>query len=144
MKVADVLKTKGSIIKSIEPDATIKELADRLRVEEVGALIVRSNRDEIEGIITERDVVRGFGTYGGKLETMRVSDLMTRRVVTCSPEEPIAQVARIMTERRIRHLPVREAGQIVGIVSIGDVLKHRVDEMQLEAAVLRDFAIARR
>jgi CBS domain-containing protein len=144
MRVADVLKGKSSAIKSIAPDATIKELADRLRLEEVGAMIVRSNADEIDGIVTERDVVRGFSTFGGAVESKRVSELMTRRVVTCSPDDPISQIARIMTERRIRHLPVREAGQIVGIVSIGDVLKRRIDEMQLEAAVLRDYAVAHR
>lgn len=144
MRVADVLKGKGSAIKSIEPTATVKMLADRLRAEEVGAMLVTSGRHDIEGIVSERDVVRGFATYGSALEAMRVSDIMTRRVVTCSPEDPISQVARIMTERRIRHLPVRDGDRLVGMVSIGDVLKRRIDEVQLEANVLRDYAIAHR
>lgn len=144
MRVADILKGKGSAIKSIEPGASVKALADRLRTEGVGAMLVSSGRDDIEGIISERDVVRGFATYGGALETMRVSQLMTRQVVTCSPDDPISQVARIMTERRIRHLPVRDGDRLVGMVSIGDVLKRRIDEVQLEANVLRDYAIAHR
>lgn len=145
MKVADMLKSKGSEIKSIEPDATIKDLADRLRIEEIGALIVRSVNGEIVGIISERDIVRGFATYGAKLDKVRVSELMTKRVITCSPDDQVSEIARTMTQRRIRHLPVCDAdNQVLGVVSIGDVLKSRVDEIKLEAAVLRDFAIAHR
>ena len=144
MKVAEVLTGKGSEIKSIAPTATIRELAERLRVEDVGAMIVSSGHGDIAGIVSERDVVRAFATHGSSLESMRVSDLMTRRVVTCSPEDAIAQIARTMTERRIRHLPVRDGERLVGMVSIGDVLKRRIDEVQLEANVLRDYAIAHR
>jgi CBS domain-containing protein len=74
---------------------------------------------------------------------MLVGDLMTRAVVTCSPEDPIANVAKIMTQRRFRHMPVQQDGDLIGVVSIGDVLKHRLDELQLETNVLRDFVIAR-
>lgn len=144
MRVAEVLKGKGSAIKSIPPNASMKEVADRLRAEDIGALIVSSGRGEVEGIITERDVVRGFATYGAALETVRASDLMSRQVITCAPSDAISSIARIMTERRIRHLPVRDGDGIVGMVSIGDVLKRRIDEVQLEANVLRDYAIAHR
>lgn len=144
MKVAEVLKGKGSEIKSIAPTATIRELAERLRAEDVGAMIVSSGQGDIAGIVSERDVVRAFASHGSSLETMRVSDLMTRRVFTCSPEDAISQIARTMTERRIRHLPVRDGERLVGMVSIGDVLKRRIDEVQLEANVLRDYAIAHR
>lgn len=144
MRVADVLKGKGSSIKSIEPTASMKALADRLRAEDVGAMIVSAGKGDFQGIITERDVARGFATYGGALESMRVSDLMSRQVVTCASSDAISAVARIMTERRIRHLPVRDGDGLVGLVSIGDVLKSRIDEVQLEANVLRDYAIAHR
>ena len=144
MKVAEVLKGKGSEIKSIAPTATVRELAERLRAEDVGAMIVSSGQGDIAGIVSERDVVRAFASHGSSLETMRVSDLMTRRVFTCSPDDSVAQIARTMTERRIRHLPVRDGERLVGMVSIGDVLKRRIDEVQLEANVLRDYAIAHR
>lgn len=144
MRVADVLKGKGNAIKTIDPTATMKELAERLRAEDVGAMVVGSGRGDFQGIITERDVVRGFAAYGQALETLRVSDFMSRKVVTCSPDDAISAVARIMTERRIRHLPVHDGAGLVGIVSIGDVLKRRIDEVQLEANVLRDYAIAHR
>ncbi len=144
MRVADVLKGKGSEIKSITPTATIRELAERLRVADVGAMIVTTGNGEIAGIVTERDIVRAFATHGSALESMPVSDVMTRRVVTCSPDDSISQIARTMTERRFRHLPVRDGERLVGIVSIGDVLKRRIDEVQLEANVLRDYAIAHR
>lgn len=144
MRVADVLKGKGSEIKSIAPTATVRELSERLRVADVGAMIVSTGKGDIAGIVTERDIVRAFATHGSALESMPVSDVMTRRVVTCSPDDSISQIARTMTERRFRHLPVRDGERLVGIVSIGDVLKRRIDEVQLEANVLRDYAIAHR
>lgn len=144
MRVADVLKGKGAEIKSISPTATIRELSERLRVADVGAMIVSTGNGDIAGIVTERDIVRAFATHGSALESMPVSEIMTRRVVTCSPSDGISQIARTMTERRFRHLPVRDGERLVGIVSIGDVLKRRIDEVQLEANVLRDYAIAHR
>jgi CBS domain-containing protein len=98
----------------------------------------------LEGIISERDLAYGLAAYGDRLPSMRVSELMTRVVILCTPEDTIAEVMTVMTQRRIRHLPVKDGGRLVGIISIGDVLKHRLGEMQLEANVLRDVAIARR
>lgn len=144
MKVSDLLKGKGSAIKSIAPKASIRELADKLRVEGVGALVVCASEHQLDGIVSERDVVRGYAAHGAGIGDLTVADLMTRSVITCTPDEPIAKVARIMTERRIRHLPVRDGDKLVGVISIGDVLKSRIDEVQLEANVLRDYAIAAR
>lgn len=143
MRVADILKVKGSSVKTIEPGATLKTFAHQLNAESVGAMVVRDSAGGLTGIISERDLVRGFSEYGVELAGMKVSDLMTRAVVTCSPDDGVAAVAKVMTQRRIRHLPVVKDGALVGLVSIGDVLKHRLDEVQLEANVLRDFAIAR-
>lgn len=142
MKVAEILKRKGSAIMSVKPTDTIGTLAQRLRLEKVGAMIVSSDDHSLDGIISERDVVYGLAAHGNDLLNMPVSELMTKGVVTCSPDDNIADVAKTMTLRRVRHLPVKEGGQLVGIVSIGDVLKHRLDEMQLEANVLRDYAVA--
>lgn len=144
MRVSDILKVKGSSVKVIEPNATLKAFAQGLNAERVGAMVVRDAAGGLKGIISERDLVRGFAEHGAELQSMKVSDLMTRQVVTCAPDDGVAAVAKVMTQRRIRHLPVVVSGDIVGLISIGDVLKHRLDEVQLEANVLRDFAIARR
>jgi CBS domain-containing protein/beta-phosphoglucomutase-like phosphatase (HAD superfamily) len=144
MRVADILKVKGSSVKTIEPDATLKAFAHGLNAERVGAMVVRDSTGALKGIISERDLVRGFSEFGAELSSMKVSELMTRSVITCTPDDGVAAIAKVMTQRRIRHLPVVVDGALVGLVSIGDVLKHRLDEVQLEANVLRDFAIARR
>jgi CBS domain-containing protein len=144
MKVADILKTKGSAVKTVRPDETAKVFAEHLRNERIGAMIVSHDGSTLEGIISERDLAYGLAAYGDRLPSMRVSELMTRVVILCTPEDTIAEVMTVMTQRRIRHLPVKDGGRLVGIISIGDVLKHRLGEMQLEANVLRDVAIARR
>ena len=105
-------------------------------------MVVSSDGKSLEGIISERDVAYGVAVHGGALPTLKVSDLMTPVVITCSPGDTIAEVAKIMTLQRIRHLPVKDGAKLVGVISIGDVLKSRISEIQLEANVLRDIAIA--
>lgn len=144
MKVSDILKTKGSAVKTIEANATMRALAHSFRKESVGAMLVLDSKGCLEGIISERDLARGIDEFGMDLPQMRVSNLMTRSVVTCAPDDRVAAVANVMTQRRIRHLPVVVEGKVVGLISIGDVLKHRLDEVQLEASVLRDVARSRR
>jgi CBS domain-containing protein len=144
MKVADILKTKGSAVKTVRPDETAKAFAAHLKDERIGAMIVSHDGSALDGIISERDLAYGLATYGDKLLSMSVSELMTKAVIVCTPEDSIAEVMNVMTQRRIRHLPVKDGEQLIGIISIGDVLKNRLGEMQLEANVLRDVAIARR
>jgi CBS domain-containing protein/beta-phosphoglucomutase-like phosphatase (HAD superfamily) len=144
MRVSDILKAKGSAVKTIEPNATMRALAQSFRKEGVGAMLVLDGQGKLQGIISERDLARGIDEFGTDLPEMRVSDLMTRSVVTCAPDDGVAIVASVMTQRRIRHLPVVVDGAVVGLISIGDVLKYRLDEVQLEANVLRDVARARR
>jgi CBS domain-containing protein/beta-phosphoglucomutase-like phosphatase (HAD superfamily) len=144
MRVSDILKVKGSAVKTIEPTATIRAFAQGLRVEAVGAMVVKDTKGGVLGIISERDLARGVSEFGNDLPSMPVSALMTKTVITCAPEDAVAAVAKVMTHRRIRHLPVVVDGKLSGLVSIGDVLKHRLDEVQLEANVLRDFALARK
>ena len=143
MRVSDILKSKGSAVKTIEPKASIRALARSLQSEDIGVMVVTDTVGSIKGIISERDLARGLADFGSDVSSMSVSDLMTTSVVTCSSEDSVANVARIMTQRRIRHLPVVSGNKIIGLISIGDVLKHRLDEVQLEANVLRDVAIAR-
>jgi CBS domain-containing protein len=144
MSVADILKGKGTAVMTVRPSESIGGLAQRLRLAGVGAMIVSRDGRSMDGIITERDIAYALPEHLDDLHEMHVSDLMTGTVVTCSPQDSIADVARIMTGRRIRHLPVKEGGRLVGMISIGDVLKHRLTEIELEASVLRDLALAAR
>ena len=143
MRVADILSVKGRTVITVRPTETVAALAHRLRLEGVGALVVSRDGRTMDGIVSERDVAYGLAEHGTELPGLLVSDLMTKAVVTCSPDDTIAHVARIMTRRRMRHLPVLAGGELVGVISIGDVVKHRLDEMQMEANVLRDYAIRR-
>ena len=144
MKVADILRVKGSNVITVPPTATLVTLVHLLKLERIGALIVSRDGKTIDGIVSERDVAWGLAEHGADLLNLQVADLMTKSVLTCSPDDTIASIARIMTERRLRHLPVQLNGELVGVVSIGDVVKHRLEEMQLEANVLRDYATAHR
>ena len=146
MNVQSILNEKKIVaLLTVRPEDTILKVVQLLRLEGVGAMIVSRDGSNLEGLISERDVVRALAVDEGKIFAMPVSALMTRAVVTCSPDDSVADVARVMTEQRVRHLPVRDqSDHLVGIISIGDVLKHRVDEMQFEATVLRDIAIAGR
>ena len=144
MRVVDILKEKGSDVKTVKSGDSIQMLARCLSEEKVGAMVVVGAHGAIDGIISERDVSRGLAAYGTKVTTMPVSDLMTKTVITCSPLDSILAVTKVMTQRRIRHLPVIENGRLTGLVSIGDLLKHRIEEVELEANVLRDYTIALR
>jgi CBS domain-containing protein len=144
MRVADILKGKGSGVMSVKPSDTIGSVAQRLRLAGVGVMIVSRDGNSLDGIISERDIAYALPAHAEELHEMRVSDLMTVQVVTCSPDDLIADVARVMTNRRVRHIPVKQGDKLVGVISIGDVLKHRLSEIELEASVLRDIARAGR
>ncbi|WP_193175397.1 CBS domain-containing protein [Oricola nitratireducens] len=143
MKVSNVLDVKGTDVFTVRPEETINTLSHRLRALRVGAIIVSSDGSTVDGIISERDVAFGLAEHGADLLGMKVSDLMTRSVVTCTRDSSISDLMKQMTQRRIRHLPVVENGKLVGVISIGDIVKHRLAEMQTEADVMRDYAIAR-
>jgi CBS domain-containing protein len=142
--VADILRTKGAAVKTVSAGASALVVAQRLRAQRIGAMIVSDDGSSIEGIISERDLAYGLATHASNLPNVTVSELMTTEVITCSPRDSVGEIAKVMTQQRIRHLPVKDGDQLVGIITIGDVLNHRLDEMQLEANVLRDYAIARR
>jgi CBS domain-containing protein len=140
MKVEDILRKKGRAVKTVRPDETALELAEQLRAERIGAAIVSSNGTTIDGIISERDLAYGLAVFASKLPQITVERLMTKVVVVCSPEDSIGSVIDTMTRQRVRHLPVKVGEKLVGIISVGDVLKQRLSEVQMEADVLRDFA----
>jgi CBS domain-containing protein len=142
MKVAEMLKQKGQEVITVRPTETIEIFSHRLRMAGIGAMAVLDERGKLVGMISERDVVRGIAEHSARALEMTVADLMTRRVVTCAPEDNIARIARLMTDNRIRHLPVIERGRLSGLISVGDVVKNRLEEMSLEVNVLRDIAMA--
>ncbi len=144
MKIFEILKIKGPTALTVRPADSIQDLAERLVKERVGVMLVSEDGNAVLGIISERDVVRGLATRGSKVGQYVVADFMTRDVISCAPQDKVSDVARIMTTRRIRHLPVVEEGRLVGLVSIGDVLKHRISEVEFESDVLRDMAIVNR
>lgn len=144
MRVADILKVKGGLVLTVRPTETIQAVARRLHQEGVGAMIVSADGVTLDGVITERDVVICVAAHGKDFHALPASALMSTEVVTCSPESSLTEVAKLMTQRRIRHLPVKDGKRLVGVISIGDVLKHRLEEVQLESRVLRDIAIAGR
>ena len=142
MKIADVLKGKGSSVVTTRPDSTIDTVIRRMRLERIGAVIISPDGKSIIGILSERDIVRALAEHGAALLAYKAQDLMTREVVTCSREDTLQSVMVKMTQRRIRHLPVVEQGRLAGIVSIGDAVKSRLEEVELEANVLRDAYLA--
>ncbi|MEE8536176.1 MAG: CBS domain-containing protein [Kiloniellales bacterium] len=142
MKVRDILKTKGGGVATTRVDAAISTVVRRLRLEGIGALVVSEDDAQVIGIISERDIVTGLADQGVELLERQVIDLMTTPVKTCTPEVSIKDVMAIMTRSRVRHLPVVTDGRMVGIISIGDVVKNRLEEVELEAGVLRDAYIA--
>jgi CBS domain-containing protein len=144
MSVATILKGARTTVKMIRPDVTVLAFAKELEKERIGAMIVSADGNSLDGIISERDLAHGLAIHGERLPRLPVSELMTKAVIVCAPEDSIAEIMNVMTLQRIRHLPVKQGDQLVGIISIGDVLKYRLGEMQLEANVLRDVAIARR
>ena len=144
MKVREILDAKGRGVVTIRADATVSTAAHRLALERIGALVVSDDGARIAGILSERDIVAGLAREGADLLSTgrRVADLMTHNVVTCGLDDTVKQLMAEMTRRRIRHLPVLEGGRLVGIISIGDVVKSRLSEVELEATVLREAYIA--
>jgi CBS domain-containing protein len=139
MLIGQILAGKGQEVVSTRPDATIAEVAGLLKARRIGAVVVTDAAGDLCGIISERDLARGLADHGAKLLDMRVSQLMTAEVVTCSPDDGIGQLMHTMTERRFRHLPVVEDGKMIGIISIGDVVKHRLQELETETHLLHDY-----
>ena len=115
-----------------------------LNVRRIGAVLVRDGAGNLAGLVSERDIIRAIAVNGERALEMLVRDVMTSEVVTCRPTDTISEVMKVMTVRRFRHLPVVEGGELKGIISIGDVVKHRLEESEMETRVLRDYVIAHR
>lgn len=143
MRIGTIVAGKGDRVATISRDATIADAVERLAEEGVGALVVSNDGQRIEGIISERDIVRSLGRGQTGALALRVDDLMTSEVVTCVPSDTVDALMAVMTDRRIRHVPVVEDDRLAGIVSIGDVVKWRLHELEEEAQHLKDYLTGR-
>ena len=141
MSVESILSKKGADVATIAPDASVKRAADWLLAKNIGALVVTSG-NAIVGLISEREIVHAFSRHGEDATSMPVKEIMRHGVVTVSPAETAAHVMNLMTRHRVRHIPVLRDGKLAGIISIGDVVKCRLDDLELETKVLRDAYIA--
>ena len=139
MTVKSILSTKGGDLFSIEPTATLDNAVKLLAKHRIGALLVLGPDRRVIGILSERDIVRVLAEQGAEVLTKPLSQVMTRKVVTVGPTETVGVIMERMTLGKFRHVPVVEQEQVVGIISIGDVVKHRLHEMEQESAALRDY-----
>ena len=142
MDVDGILRAKGASVVTIRPDETIADLVRGLRDQRIGAMVVSEDGRSVVGIISERDVVHAFAAHRAATSEIKVAEVMTRDVITCRREDDLTRILGVMTRHRVRHLPVLEGGRMVGLVSIGDAVKHRLAELETETAVLRDAYIA--
>ena len=139
MIVTDVLRRKGTDVTVVPPDATLAEAASMLASQRIGALVVSSGSGAIEGILSERDIVRRVAERGASSLDDMVASAMTSEVRTCVRDDSLEELMSVMTEHRIRHLPVVTDDRLGGIVSIGDVVKHRVEELEEERRHLTEY-----
>jgi len=139
MNVETILRNKGNWVATIRPDATVAAAVDLLNRERIGAIVVSEDGEGVDGILSERDIVIALAEHGEDLLSRPVDQIMTRKVITCDPADSVGELMAEMTNRRIRHFPVVAGGRLIGIVSIGDLVKSRLDEVEFEANSLRSF-----
>jgi CBS domain-containing protein len=138
MRIADILRDKGSAVATVTETTTVTALLAELSIRNIGAMVV-VGQDGVVGLVSERDVVRKLHEHGPGLLRRPVADIMSGLDVTCGPQDPIDDLAALMTHHRVRHVPVLDAGRLAGIVSLGDVVKNRMEEMVAERQQLRAY-----
>jgi CBS domain-containing protein len=139
MLISDVLRVKGTQVITVVPDTTVRQLVAILAEHRIGAVVVSRDGTAVDGIVSERDVVQALARRGAAVMSAQVTEIYTAQVHTVTPQSPIEEVMLMMTERRVRHAPVVADGRLQGIVSIGDVVKIRLGELQAERAALTDY-----
>ena len=142
MFVSDILAQKGGLVFTVTPATSVAQLAQQLSTRRIGSMLVLDVEGAVAGIVSERDLVRAFASHGAKAMELEARQVMTRDVVTCDPDDSIDQVMQTMTSGRFRHLPVVRHGELLGLVSIGDVVKARLEEVGHEAEALRAYIVA--
>lgn len=143
MTIEQILKAKSAGVATIEPDTPISRAIYRMVAGDIGALVVSPDGDSVEGIVSERDVVRGLESHAERIFSLMVRDLMSRDVPVCRSDDRVSHAMAEMTRTKNRHMPVVDDGKLRGIVSIGDLVKYRLDEMEMEKTLLRDLYIAK-
>jgi CBS domain-containing protein len=138
MRIADVLRNKGAAVVTIDPDATVRDLLAGLTEHNIGAMVV-AGPDGLEGVVSERDVVRELHAHGASMLARPVSTIMSALVATCTKADSVDDLSVLMTENRVRHVPVLDNGRLAGIVSIGDVVKTRMEALQAEHEQLQSY-----
>jgi CBS domain-containing protein len=137
--IEQILKSKGRSVMTARHNDSIHEIASRLSHRKIGAIVIVGDNGKVDGIISERDIIRLVAEHGAQALSMPASDGMTRNVVSCSSASTIEEIMETMTNGRFRHLPVIEDGVLVGIISIGDVVKHHTAEVELEVTAMRGY-----
>ena len=143
MTVQHILDRKGSTVATLPPDATIATAAKLLRHRKIGAIVISPDGKKIAGILSERDIAHGLDGHGAGLAGLTVQQLMTTKTFTCAPDDGVEAVMQLMTDHRVRHVPVVKNGSLAGIVSIGDIVKNRLEHLQQETAALQDYIAGR-
>lgn len=143
MSVEAILKSKGNNVFTVRPEHAVADAAALMSAKKVGVAVVCDAKGTVVGVVSERDIVTGVTQFGKGVIDMPVRNIMTSPVLTCGPSDSVKRIMEIMTERRIRHLPVVDGGELLGMVSIGDAVNFRLREAQMESAVLRDIAVTR-
>lgn len=138
MRIADVLRTKGGTVATITPETSVSGLLNELSMHNIGAMVV-VDADGVVGIVSERDVVRKLHEHGSDLLRLPVSAIMTTMVATCAPTDTVDHLSVLMTTKRVRHIPVVENDRLIGIVSIGDIVKQRMEDLESEQRALQDY-----
>lgn len=140
MDIESILAVKGRAVSTIKPETRVAEAVRRMRAERIGALVISDDGSRIQGIISDRGIMQAIADHGVDVMDQPIESIMAREVVTCSPRDRVGSLMRLMTDRRIRHIPVvKEDGLLYGLISIGDVVKHRLDEVQREAEAMREY-----
>jgi len=142
MFVSDILSRKGGLVFTVTPGTTVGQIAQQLSTRRIGSVLVLDDESAVVGIVSERDLVRVFASHGGAALEFEARSIMTRDVVTCDPDDSIDHVMEQMTRGRFRHLPVVRHGELLGLVSIGDVVKARLEEARHETEALKAYIVA--
>ena len=139
MTVAVILKHKGSQVETLRPGTTLQQTVGMLAAKRIGAAVVVGGQGEVAGVVSERDIVNALAQHGSAAMSMPIDNFMTREVVTCKMTDTANDLMEMMTRGRFRHVPVVEGGKLVGIVSIGDVVKRRIEDSDLERHAMREY-----
>ncbi len=139
MNISQILKAKGRAVATTRPDSTLSEVIGKLAQKKIGAIVIVGDNGEVVGILSERDVIRRLAEHGAAALKEPISESMTSSVISCQETSTLEEMMELMTQGRFRHVPVIEDGALVGIVSIGDIVKHHVAEVEMEVTAMRDY-----